>query len=524
MSTLRTNTLQTLDSAVTINIADVATATSVTAVRNDLANTADLTKGIALVGRSMLLFKSVTELLTTVGRVDGDVASLTQYRTTVPRDGAGFLRWDSASTATPDLGQVFQVTGVPTGRWFRVLTGPASILDWGAYRDGTNAASNNTALQSARDYVAASGNQLNFPSGTYGYSVSPNWAIANSTIRAQGIVYMQYSGTGQGLILDGGAVGVGLFCQTMTGFIVRAPATATDAIYIRAMHHCDYGLRADGAGPTSSGIRIEFAVCTMFRKPEVSNNSSSGWYLGAKPQFGLNLNQRGAGEQVAYCTFENPVLEGVTTGSQLNFALGNTFNGGTMEGCTSVGAVLGAGALRNKFNKVDFEANTTADISVTGGNENEFNSCDTSTLVFIGSGNFNRVIGGSHKTIDVEAAANGTLLSNFLYNRANDGGVLTDLGNRTHMESLTYGPTTLQHDAKPVTTAVTIGASPTTYLNTTGNKQVLYINGGTISAISLTPSGGGPNAVGVGTAILMCPQDSVTITYSVAPTAYTNSR
>jgi len=69
--------------------------------------------------------------------------------------------------------------------------------------------------------------------------------------------------------------------------------------------------------------------------------------------------------------------------------------------------------------------------------------------------------------------------------------------------------------ANPV--AVTPGASPYTYTNNTAGNQYIYVAGGTVSAIT-------HNGVSIGQtsgAFLLSPGDTLTVTYSVAPTTFT---
>ena len=73
---------------------------------------------------------------------------------------------------------------------------------------------------------------------------------------------------------------------------------------------------------------------------------------------------------------------------------------------------------------------------------------------------------------------------------------------------------------QPQTTAVvavTPGASPYIYTNSSQFVQQVTISGGTISIISL--SRGGVTGENTGT-YLLCPGDSVTVTYSVVPTVF----
>lgn len=109
-------------------------------------------------------------------------------------------------------------------------------------------------------------------------------------------------------------------------FIVEAPATAQDGVFVRGVHHSDLGFNVRGAGAAYAGIEVKFAVCTTFDRPTVSVNEG-GWYLGAAPAIGLSLLQRNPGETVSYCSFNNPIIEGPAIGIQMTGTLGNSFFG-----------------------------------------------------------------------------------------------------------------------------------------------------------------------------------------------------
>lgn len=67
--------------------------------------------------------------------------------------------------------------------------------------------------------------------------------------------------------------------------------------------------------------------------------------------------------------------------------------------------------------------------------------------------------------------------------------------------------------------AVTPGASPYAYKNATNRTQAVFVTGGTVSAITLTRAGSAAIATGATSGWwLVFPGDTLTVTYSVAPT------
>ncbi|WP_437275221.1 hypothetical protein WME90_28710 [Sorangium sp. So ce375] len=66
--------------------------------------------------------------------------------------GGGFFRWDATATTVDNGGTVIRPGGAPvSGRWLRVVSGPLSVLWFGAYNDGTHAADTRAAIQATID-------------------------------------------------------------------------------------------------------------------------------------------------------------------------------------------------------------------------------------------------------------------------------------------------------------------------------------------------------------------------------------
>lgn len=80
-----------------------------------------------------------------------------------------------------------------------------------------------------------------------------------------------------------------------------------------------------------------------------------------------------------------------------------------------------------------------------------------------------------------------------------------------------YAPS-LRVVSSPQPSQPTIGASPATYTNSTGSPVMLYVAGGTVSAITLARQGAALTTGATSGAFQLAQGDSVTITYTVAPT------
>lgn len=311
-----------------------------------------------------------------------------------------------------------------------------SVKDFGAVGDGV--ADDTAAIQAARDYLAAQTDppKLVFPAGIYKYSVSPNWAIENIEVEAQGEVRLQYTGTGNAVIFDAGP-NAGDLCYNVNfgspnRFHVDAPTTALNGVYVRSVHHSKLGFNVHGAGSTSAGLRVEFAVVTQF--DVVVSANEGGWYSVVKPAVGYFLTQRLPAigllpaETCSYCYFPNPIVEGPTIGIYLDKTLGNLFVGGTSEGCSDYGVYAAPTAQWDRFYGTDFEVNGLADIYCFGLGL-EFNNCDSYTIANFASGaNRCRLIGGEYDSILFDTGSISCSAANLVYNRFTAAGTITDAG------------------------------------------------------------------------------------------------
>lgn len=396
-----------------------------------------------------------------------------------------------------------------------------SVKDFGAVGDGV--ADDTDALQRARDYIAnplVLNKGLVFPSGDYKYSLSPNWAIRGARIIADGKVTLTYTGTGHAVVIDSGPDALDLtYGMMMTYFIVRAPATAGYGVYVRSVHHSHLGFAVRGCGAGLPGVRVEFAVVTVFERPTVSVNVE-GWYQGAKPGEGLHLTERdtnaGVNEKCSYCEIFDPIIEGTSVGITLGASLGNKFWGGTSEACSDAGVNILASATENRFFGTDFEANGSYDVHCVGSN-NEIYACDSEKAIIFGAGAArNTVFGGSHNDIRIDAGAVDTRMIGAKYNRFGTGS-LVDNGARSRFSDCLNIATALHHNALPVRKVIALGASPFTYTNTTAQTEMISVSGGGVSYLGIERGGVG-NSVGASSGIVpLAPGDRMTIIYAAPP-------
>lgn len=151
MSTIRTNALQTLDSAVTVNVADLVSS-------GNLSNTADLTKGAATIGRAVQVVQSIAQLKTLLKTSASDDAFVLGYYAAMD-GGGGNYHLDIADVSTADNGGTVIVAS-DGGRWKLRQTSRVTFKQFGAVGDGV--ADDTVALANG----AANG-ASHFPVGTY---------------------------------------------------------------------------------------------------------------------------------------------------------------------------------------------------------------------------------------------------------------------------------------------------------------------------------------------------------------------
>jgi len=395
-----------------------------------------------------------------------------------------------------------------------------SVKDFGAVGDGVT--DDTAAIQAFRDHIAATLVLGIFPSGTYKYTASPNWAIENSTILAEGKVILDYTGTGKAIVIDADASGAvsataGLvYNLTFRGFSVQAPSAATDGLYLESIHHSNIEINFLGGCTSGIAFNIGFSVVTEFRLTASVN--VGGWSAGGKPTYGIKLRKRGAGETPSYNVFINTIIEGPTVGIWNFQSLGCLFLGGTSEACSDTGLLSSAGATENKYYGIDLEANTGADI-VEFGKRNSYFNCDTTNLVRFDSGSLSCSLqDGSHSNVSVVSGALNTRLSDFEYSRAGFAGSLSVSEITTRMSNLFNGTTSLHHDMLPTSTAIVVGASPFTYTNTSANNIIVTVAAGTVSAINIYHTAVTSDLGVTAGQFMLYPNDGLTVTYSGVPT------
>lgn len=494
-------------------------ATTLAGFAVDLANDIDPEQGGALIGRGDQMVESVAAL-----RLLSKL-SASKFATTLgyyePGDGGTALYYlDELDVSSADNGGNV-IVAADGGRWKISTPDDVNVLQFGCKGDGVTSCT--TQLASVRAYAdtrSAAGNavRVTFPAGRYLYSTSPNWAIIRLHLNFDGEVWLINDGAGASFILDGGATGTGVYGIQITGTpLIHGDAGSAQGVFMRAIYKSWLTFNVRGAGPAFAGLYMEWCVSNVIR---YTINANEGG-LTSTPARGVHATIRAAAEETSYNLFENIECTGVPVGIYLDGALGNLFVGGAVQGCTNVGMQQTPNAWENKFIGTDFEVNTVRDAEVAS-REAQFIGCDFHKGVVFQSGAVNcSVIGGAHEQIIVESGALRTLYSGVTYNRFGTG-VITDAGTQTRFRDIRNKGTSEISNVPRAKTAISVGASPFTYTNSTGNQQTILVTGGTVSQVAFIRFIG--EVVPTSGFVDLSPGDSVTVTYSVTPSMFIYTR
>lgn len=294
----------------------------------------------------------------------------------------------------------------------------------------------NTAAQNDAAFAAAwaLSKYLDIPSGTYSVSALPNFASNGARIRGLGRVVLNFSGIGNGLVVDAGATpGVVNYDIVIENITISGTAFGTNGVYIRGITHSTFRRLRPINFPLAA-LRCEFMVSNQFDDFCYSGNEAGITVTTAQ---GVILEKRGVGEQCSDCTWINPIIEGTSgDGIRANEAAMNTFVGGTSEGNGyngGAGAVyLGANSFGNTFVGLDMEHNGKAGDATSYhvkdyGLRNKFINpiCDSalSDLFWAAGGNSGSIEGGQIGSLKIDAAVKNFQTSGVAYI-----GTITDNG------------------------------------------------------------------------------------------------
>lgn len=201
-----------------------------------------------------------------------------------------------------------------------------------------------------------------------------------------------------------------------TDFILQGNAASTYGLLARGLGMAGRVHRVRVRDVATAGFLIQWAVCVNFQDLYLSGAIDSGAWV-VNPTTGLILDQAGAGNYTAACTFINTVMENpiTSTGIDLLYSgLSNKFIGGTCESIPR-GVRQRSTARDTVFENFDFEGNTDFDIFVEGQQLvlQDINSGSSSpaqgNILVAASSSGLTVRGGYLRQIDLDPASKGTV-------------------------------------------------------------------------------------------------------------------
>lgn len=532
---------------------------SSTELRQDLANSTDLSKGAAQVARATRHLVDISEVSGVSGRYDGDTVNLLSFwRDEYLKGGAayiggeniggGLLTWRAdiarsehdgvliisptvpAPAAFADLSGYYAASGesdpAASGCWVRSFSQGVHLAWTGAVlNDATK--DNRDAFEAAKAVIGkrVGGHMpaLLLPIGELYYSKSPNFGQYSGfkiVGPGPGSCRLRYTGTGRALELNPAEYDVQFrYGYHLEGFLIDAGASGVAGLYLENIAQSAFREVFAINGATSCvlfdlrlSVLNEFTTCGVtVNRWAVSSVHQESWRVSTSPSKG--------GSSTAN-TFNNCIGEGASlAGWRLIGSDVNTWNGGAGEANTGRGVLIASTSRANTFINFAMEANTTQDARDEGQLTRWIGGYATSDSGFVVGGTAKNVsvAGLMCNGVTIETGAVGTAFENVDYNHKGTG-TFTDNGTDTRVVNLRDKETGSIVYPKKARASITVGDSPFTYTNNTGRYQQVLISGGTVTQI-LYKRGADQGVTGqTSGVILVAPGDELVISHSGAPT------
>ncbi len=196
-------------------------------------------------------------------------------------------------------------------------------------------------------------------------------------------------------------------------------ARATDGLYMESQHHgIIRNVRVREVA--EKGLHWKFGIVNLIENFRVSVNE---YAMTVRPQNGIYVEARGAGETFQGNVIINPIIEG-TAGDGIVFkdAWQNTQIGGTSEGNHGGGKTFDANSNGNTDIGTDYEANRGTDV-VIAGRGNVLAGVLSLGTVNIAGGQGNVIRDGQMREIVIGAGASQTVLDNASFGLNGGGGI-----------------------------------------------------------------------------------------------------
>lgn len=243
---------------------------------------------------------------------------------------------------------------------------------------GDDSTNNDAALISLRA-VAAQDVHCFIPAGIYLYTTSPNWNIPDLHLTGERGTILHHVPPLVGAVafnIDSGS-GAFTYGVVIDQLIISGSALSTDGLYAAGLAGGSIVRNVEVRSVANNAFNIKGCVSSFFNNCQV-NRSIAGVAFSPVPDFGFYLDENGAGNFTANCSFMNCVAEnfdGGTSGVGANLAnaSGNTWTGGSFE-TLATGLQISTTSRHNTFESVWFEGNKTNDV-VDQGQETKLDNC-----------------------------------------------------------------------------------------------------------------------------------------------------
>lgn len=389
--------------------------------------------------------------------------------------------------------------------------------------DPTGLVDSTDGLQLAID----SGQPLYIPKGTYLFSALNGLDRGDLRINGAGINHsiLRFTGSGDAITIgtmSGYRQNIHLSDFTIEGNgntdsilkLVRCARSSFKNINLREAKN------VGGVGLNLIGTQLSF-----FNEIFCSNDFN---VMDSIPEIGLVLNEAGFGNSsnniFDSCYFEGsgPLSDSMSIGIQVLHGDQNTFISGSPESCRNYGAAITGSSRYNTFIGVGFEnLGSTADW-IDVGISTQFINCYSSQKAIMG-GRSGTIRGGYFENITVENTAEKNSVESVTVNHWDTGsGGFFDSGINTKWRGIFDSDSGLFLYPNKSRVAIPITSSPQSYVNDTGEYQMVIMNGGNIQDANLTRNSQTADIPFTSNAAqwILAPGDSLGVVYSGSPSLF----
>lgn len=333
------------------------------------------------------------------------------------------VAWSTPLGVTPTGGSEGQVLTKNSSTnydysWAFTDTNTFDPRNYGALGNGSH--DDSTAITNCIAAAYAASGTVVLSDGNYLHNSTITWAYSKLRIIALG-ANVTFTHGGSGIAHNFNGLTHGITIEGTLGQVFGGPnrihlngnpaGTTTNLVYINNWHFGDMKIACRNASNAmvfgeDSGVVNSCCVESTF-DIQISTDIDSNPFA-VTPLYGVKMSTP------ASCVFNKLIVESCgnvsssTTGVSFSSAIGNLFNGGTVESNLAGGIVLGSGCSRNTFINIDCESNGTQQDWIIAGNNNTLINCSgaaTTSGQYI-SGNYNTFIGGNYQSVNVLGTGN----------------------------------------------------------------------------------------------------------------------